>query len=173
MHVVSFIAFYTYFLNAGDVQISVTYGKEPSHQCLHVNDDVTLTCQVNPLENVVEWLHGSTRMVTCSNHRDNTCLPYGGEDTFPRHTFSSDVSNKQFTLHIDSLIPDTDAGVYVCEHGGYTESASVTLDACGKFLWHFTHMSLMQVMYRTAYHVDRNHLSSVFMIIMMSHLSAQ
>ena len=73
-------------------------------------------------------------MVTCSNHRDNTCLPYGGEDAFPRHTFSSDVSNKQFTLHLDSLIPDTDAGVYVCEHGGYAESASVTLDACGKFL---------------------------------------
>ena len=72
-------------------------------------------------------------MVTCSSHLDNTCFPYGGADTFPRHTFSSDVSNKQFTLHVDSVIPGTDAGVYVCEHGGYTDSASVTLDACGKF----------------------------------------
>ena len=137
--------FYIHFLNAGDVQISVTYGQRPSHLCLHDNDDVTLTCTVNPLTRIVNWLYGTTLMVTCSNLAD-ICIPAVGT-TLPRHNFSVSVSNGQFTLRINPVSPDTDAGVYMCEHGGASDSDSVTLDACGKFPLYLTDMSLIQVMF--------------------------
>ena len=124
--------FYTQFLISGDVQISVIYGQEPSHQCLYDNDDVTLTCTVNPLNTVVGWFHGTTSMVTCSNIVDNVCITVGGT-TYPRHIFSSVVSNREFSLRINPVSPGTDAGVYKCEHGGASDSASLTLDACGRF----------------------------------------
>ena len=116
---------------SGDVQISVTYGHEPSDQCLHDNDDITVTCTVNPLSNLVDWLYDTTRMVTCSNTKNNQCIYFNGE-TYPRYTFSSVVSNGEFTLHINPVSPDTDAGVYTCEHGGPSDSASATLAACGR-----------------------------------------
>ena len=83
---------------------------------------------MNPLSNVVEWLHDATRIAICSNTDNDLCLPYG--ETNPRQTYSSLVSNGEFTLRINPVSPDTDAGVYTCEHGGPSDSA--TLAACGK-----------------------------------------
>ena len=126
---VSFLVFYTYCLILGDVQISVTYGQEPSHQCIHDTDDVTLICTVNSLTNIVLWYHGSSLMATCSNTAD-ICIPSVGTP-FVRHTFSSSVSIGEFTLRINPVSSSTDAGVYKCEH--YDESSTVSLDACGRF----------------------------------------
>ena len=70
-------------------------------------------------------------MVTCSKVIDR-CFAAGGTTTDPRHIFGSVVSNGEFSLRINPVSPDTDAGVYKCEHGGASDSASVILDACGK-----------------------------------------
>ena len=134
-------------LISGDVQISVSYGQESSHQCLHDNDDVTLTCRVNPLTTVIDWYHDTTFMQYCSNLFDKCKLP--GGTTYPRHSFSSSISNGMFALRINPVSPGTDAGIYRCAHGGAADSDSVTLDACGKFPLYFTHISLMQVMFRS------------------------
>ena len=131
MPVVSYLVFITRFLISGDVQISVSYGQQPSHQCLHDNDDVTLTCTVHPLKTVVKLYHTTILMVTCSNAVD-VCFIVGGSEAYPRHNFTSSISNGEFILRINPISPDTDAGVYTCEHGGASESASVTLDACGR-----------------------------------------
>ena len=134
---------------SGDVRISVTYGHESSHQCLYDNnDDVTLTCTVNPLTTLIDWYHDTTNIQYCSNLNGN-CRPPGGTTTNPRHTFSSSISNGVFTLSINPVIPGTDAGVYKCEHGSAADSDSVTLDACGKFSLYFKNISLMQVMFRS------------------------
>ena len=119
-------------LVSGDVQISVSYGQESSRQCLHDNDDVTLTCTVNPLTTLLNWYHDTTNIQYCSNFNGN-CRPPGGTTTNPRYTFSSSISNGMVTLRINPVSPGTDAGVYKCEHGGAADSDSVTLDACGKF----------------------------------------
>ena len=114
-------------LISGDVQISVIYGQDPSHQCLHNNDDVTLTCTVNPLNDRVKWLNETTSIGRCSKY--GTCFHDGGIDTM-KYTFSFS-SPGEFRLRINPISPATDAGVYKCEHEGV--SASVTLDACGRF----------------------------------------
>ena len=132
---------YCFVLISGDVQISVTYGQEPSHQCLHDNDDVTLTCTVNPLTNVVDWYHDTTYLVSCSNTID-LCLTSDGTD--PRYT--SSISDREFTLRINPVSPSTDAGVYKCEQG-FGDSDSITIYACGKFQLCFTHIFLFQVMF--------------------------
>ena len=152
----------------GDVQISVTYGQEPSHQCLHNNDDVTLTCTVNPLTTLIIWSHYANDMVTCSSTNDDQCIPAAGT-SYTRHLFSSVVSNGEFSLRINPVSPGTDAGVYTCEHGGASDSASVTLTACGKSPLYFTRMSLFQVKFISVYHMAKIHLTSVFTIMMMSH----
>ena len=103
---------------------------------------------MNPLPITVDWLYETTRLVTCGSNQDNACYPYGGTTT-PRHTFSSVISNRQFTLHINPVSPDTDAGVYTCEPSGGGTSASVTLDACGKLPLYFIQVSLFQVMFRS------------------------
>ena len=102
--------FYTQFLISGDVQISVTYGQETSHQCLQDNDDVTLTCTVNPLTTLIIWSHNANDMVTCSNTYDDQCIPATGT-SYTRHFFSSVVSDGEFTLRLKYVFPDTDAGV--------------------------------------------------------------
>ena len=130
--VVSLLEFYTYCLILGDVQISVTYGQGPSHQCLHNNDDVTLTCTINPLSNVVKWYHDTTKMVTCSNIKDY-CVIIGGTSAYPRHNFTSSFANGEFTLRINPVSPGTDAGIYKCEHGGPSDGDSVSIEACGRF----------------------------------------
>ena len=114
-------------LISGEVQIIVTYGREPSHQCLHDNDDVTLTCTVNPVENIVEWLNETTNIGRCNTN--GFCVHDGDIDTI-KYTFSFS-SPGEFRLRKNPISPGTDAGVYKCEHEGV--SASVTLDACGKF----------------------------------------
>ena len=129
---------------SGEVHISVSYGQEQSYQCL-LDEDVTLTCTVTPLLKVVKWYHGETYLGQCSNQRD-LCVPAGGGGTDSNYNFASDVSNKQFTLHINPVSPDTDAGTYKCQHEG--ESDSVTLEACGKFLLYFTHIFLLNVMFK-------------------------
>ena len=126
-------------LISGDVHISVSYGQEPSYQCLHDNDNVTLTCTVNPLTNIIDWYHNTTFIQYCSNFNGN-CRPPGGTTTNPSHIFSSSISNGMFTLRINSVLPGTDAGVYTCKHGGAVDSASVTIVACGKFLLCFTYI---------------------------------
>ena len=136
-------------LISGDVQISVTYGQEPSHQCLHDNDDVTLTCTVNPLTNTVDWYHDTTYLVSCIIHTIGLghiplCFRPDGT-TDPRYTPS--ISDRESTLRINPISPGTDAGVYTCKHGG--DSDSITIDACGKFQSCFTHNSLFQVMFRS------------------------
>ena len=70
-------------------------------------------------------------MVTCTSTNDDQCMPAAGT-SYTRHFFSSVVSDGEFTLRINSVSPSTDAGVYTCKHGGLSDSASVTLDACGK-----------------------------------------
>ena len=50
-----------------------------------------------------------------------------------KYTFSFSSAG-EFTLRINPVSPATDAGVYKCEHGGPSDSASVTLDACGRCL---------------------------------------
>ena len=126
-----FLVFNERFLISGDVQISVIYGKEPSYQCLIDNNDITLTCTVNILENVVKWYHDTTYMGTCSNHI-NLCIPAGGTTANLRHNFTSSVANGEFTLRINPVSSDNDTGVYKCAHGGLSDSATVTFEACGK-----------------------------------------
>ena len=86
---------------------------------------------MNPLSYLVLWSHNANEIVTCSNTNDDQCISATGT-SYTRHFFSSVVSNGEFTLRINSVFPDTDAGVYTCKHGGLSDSASVTLDACGK-----------------------------------------
>ena len=107
----------------------MSYGPEPSHQCLRYNEDVTLACTVNPLTTVVEWLRDKTLMATCSNHA-NMCIPAAGSTIDQRLNFSSEVSKREFTLRINPVAPGTDAGTYSCEHG--VDSASMTIAACGR-----------------------------------------
>ena len=112
---------------SGEVQIRVTYGQKPSHQCLHNNDDVTLTCTVNPLESQVKWLNETTNIGRCI--ANGICVHDGDIDTI-KYTFSFS-SPGEFRLRINPVSPATDDGVYTCEHEG--DSASITIDACGKF----------------------------------------
>ena len=114
---------------SGDVQISVLYGQEHSHQCLQDNDDVILTCTVNPLTDSVAWYHDTTYLITCSNNIDFCVTPGGTTD--PRYT--SSISDREFTLHLNPVSAAIDAGVYKCQHGE-SDSDSVTLDACGRLL---------------------------------------
>ena len=113
--------------------MSVTYGQEPSPQCLQNNDDVTLTCIVNPLTRTVDWFYDKTLMTTCSIQADNMCFRLDGTTVNPRRFFSTSLQSNyvEFTIRINPVSPYTDAGVYKCEH--YGESDSVTLDACGRF----------------------------------------
>ena len=86
---------------------------------------------MNPLATFIFWSHNANDMVTCSNTNDDQCLPATGT-SYTRHFFSSVVSDGEFTLRINPVSPGTDAGAYTCKHGGLSDSASVTLDACGK-----------------------------------------
>ena len=70
-------------------------------------------------------------MVTCSKVIDR-CFAAGGTTTDARHIFGSVVSNREFSLRLNTVSPGIDAGIYKCEHGGPSDSASVNLDACGK-----------------------------------------
>ena len=71
-------------------------------------------------------------MGICSNH-ENICIFAGGTTADLRHNFTSSVANGEFALRINPVSPVNDAGVYKCAHGGPNDSASVTLEACGKF----------------------------------------
>ena len=137
--------FHTHFLISGDVQISVTYGQESSHQCLQDNDDITLICTVNPLTTMIIWYKETTNIGRCNTY--GFCVHDGDIDTI-KYTFSF-TSPGEFTLRINPVSPANDAGVYTCEHGGASDSASVSLDACGKFTLYFTRMSLFQVKFRS------------------------
>ena len=62
---------------------------------------------MNPLTNVVDWYHDTTYLVSCSNTID-LCLTSDGTD--PR--YKSSISDREFTLRINPVSPDTDAGTY-------------------------------------------------------------
>ena len=116
--------------------------KESNKQTNYNNDDVPLTCTVNPLESQVKWLNETTNIGRCNTN--GFCVHDGDIDTM-KYTFSFS-SPGGFTLRINPVSPATDAGVYKCEHEG--DSDSVTIDACGKFQSCFKHNSLFQVKYR-------------------------
>ena len=64
------------------------------------------------------------------NNTHDICLPATGT-SFTRHNISSVISNKELTLRLNPVSPDTDAGVYKCKHR--SESACLTLEASGRF----------------------------------------
>ena len=78
--------------------------------------------------------HDTNYMGICSNYV-NTCVLAAGTTADLRHNFTSSFANGEFTLHahINPVSQVNDAGVYKCAYGGPSDSASVTLEACGKF----------------------------------------